>query len=168
MSDRAITLEQEEEPDKPCGSCTNCQRKRQNPTALFRPDRRSYKQLVKTADKSLKKLKVPSSIDRMKISRCDLTGNGLFSSQKELMEYLRIFKRSALIPRYRHVFFSKDDQKATDWRTANAHSHCLSCYARPLRTEEQAPATIETYLPSVRSFAVCQSITGRFCIEKRP
>lgn len=99
----------------------------QDPTALFRPDKRSYKQLVKTADKLLKKLKVPSSIDHMKISRCDLTMNLPFSSLEELLEYLRIFKRSSLIPCYRRVFFSKDDQKAKDWRTANTHSHCLAC-----------------------------------------
>lgn len=99
----------------------------QDPTGLFQPDTQSHRQLVKTADKLLKKLKVPVSIDQMKISRCDLTINILFSTQAELMEFLRILKKSFLIKHYDHVVFQKNDQKAKDWKTANAHSHCVSC-----------------------------------------
>ena len=96
-------------------------------TALFQPDKWSYQQLVKSADELLQQLKVPCSIDYMKISRCDLTANIEFSSQEELMEYLRILKKSLIIPRYKYVFFEKRGQKANDWKIANAHSHCLSC-----------------------------------------
>ena len=97
------------------------------PTALFQPDKWSYRQMVKSADKLLKRVKVPCSVDAMKISRCDLTANIEFSSQEEKMEYLRIFKKSLTIPHYKFVFFKKNDQKAKDWKIANAHSHCLSC-----------------------------------------
>ena len=69
-----------------------------SPTALFQTDKWNYRHLVMTADRLLKNLKVPCSIDNMKISRCDLTANIEFSSQEELMEYLRIFKRSLKIP----------------------------------------------------------------------
>ena len=98
-----------------------------NPTALFQPDKWNYRHLVMTADRLLKNLKVPCSIDNMKISRCDLTANIGFSSQEELMEYLRILKKSLIIPRYKYVFFEKRGQKVNDWKIANAHSHCLSC-----------------------------------------
>ena len=97
------------------------------PTALFQPDKWSYRQMVKSVDKLLKNLKVPCSIDNMKISRCDLTANIEFSSQEELMEYLRILKKSLIIPRYRYVYFEKRGQKVNDWKIANAHSYCLSC-----------------------------------------
>lgn len=98
-----------------------------DPTALAKLDRRQYRELVKAADKMLKKLKVPCSIDKMKISRCDLTVNIEFSSQEELMEYLRILKKSLRIYPYKHVSFKKDDQKAKDAKTANDHSYCITC-----------------------------------------
>lgn len=96
-------------------------------TALAKISKRQYKALVKAVDTMLKKLKVPTSIDKMKISRCDLTMNIEFSSQDELMAYLRIFQKSCLIPHYSHVFFKKNDQKAENVKIANNHSHCLSC-----------------------------------------
>ena len=98
-----------------------------DPTALARMNRAQYQKMVKTADTLLKKLKVPCSIDKMKISRCDLTINLEFSDQNELMEYLRIFKKGLLIYPYEHIFFKKHDQKVKDWKAANDHSHCISC-----------------------------------------
>ena len=98
-----------------------------SPTALFQTDKWNYRHLVMTVDRLLKNLKVPCSIDNMKISRCDLTANIGFFSQEELMEYLRILKKSLIIPRYKYVFFEKRGQKVNDWKIANAHSHCLSC-----------------------------------------
>ena len=93
-----------------------------DPTALAKLSKRQYKKLVKTVDSILKKLKVPLSIDDMKISRCDLAMNIEFSSQDELMEYLCIFKKSLLIHKYKHVFFKKNDQKVKDYKAANDHS----------------------------------------------
>jgi len=98
-----------------------------DPTALTKLDKDTYKKLVKTVDKILKKLKVPRSIGEMKISRCDLTLNLEFSGQDELTEYLRIIKKSLIPWPYTHVFFKKDDEKVKDCKSANAHSHCLSC-----------------------------------------
>lgn len=82
-----------------------------DPTALAKLSKRQYKELVKTVDSMLKELKVPLSINKMKISQCDLTINIEFSSQDELMECLRIFKKSLLIHRYRYVFFKKMTRK---------------------------------------------------------
>ena len=96
-------------------------------TAVASLNKKQYKELVKTADKMLRKLEISQSIDAMKISRCDLTINIYFSTEEELMEYLRIFKKSLLIPHYSRVFFKKNDQKTNDWKTANNHSHCISC-----------------------------------------
>lgn len=98
-----------------------------DPTALAKLSKWQYKALVKTVDSMLKKLKVPISIDNMKVSRCDLTVNIEFSTQDELMAYLRIFQKSRLIPKYSHVFFKKNDHKVKDYKAANNHSHCISC-----------------------------------------
>ena len=98
-----------------------------DPTALAEFDKRQYNELVKTLDEIFKKLKVPRSIDEMKISRCDLTMNVEFATREELMEYLRIFKKSLCIYRYWRVYFKKDDGKAKNHKAANSHSHCIAC-----------------------------------------
>lgn len=98
-----------------------------DPTALAKMDKRQYKELVKAVDRIFRKLNIPGSIDTMKISRCDLTVNIEFSSQDELMEYLRIFKKSLRIHHYSVVYFKKNEKKAKDYRVANNHSHCISC-----------------------------------------
>ena len=82
-----------------------------DPTALAKLNKRQYKKLVKAVDAMLEKLNVPLSIDEMKISWCDLTVNIEFSSQEELMEYLRIFKKSLNIRHYSHVFSRKMSRK---------------------------------------------------------
>ena len=98
-----------------------------DPTTLAKMSKRQYKKLVKAVDSMLEKIKVPLSIDDMKISRCDLTMNIEFFTLGELMEYLRIFKKSRCIPHYKHIFFKKNDHKTKDYKTANNHSHCISC-----------------------------------------
>ena len=98
-----------------------------DPTALAEMGKRQYNEFVKSVDKSLKKLKLPVSIDDMKISRCDLTINVYFATQEELMEYLRVLKKSFNIRCYQHVFFKKDDEKTKNHKTANSHSHCIAC-----------------------------------------
>ena len=98
-----------------------------DPTALAKLSKRDYKKLIKAVDSMLKKLGVPISIDKMKITRCDLTLNIEFSSQEELMEYLRIFKKSLCIYRYKRVSFKKNGGKANNPKVANNHSYCISC-----------------------------------------
>lgn len=41
--------------------------------------------------------------------------------------YLRILKKSRLIPDYRAVKFSKYEKKAKDPKRANEHSYCIRC-----------------------------------------
>lgn len=77
-----------------------------DPTALAKLNKHQYEKLVKEVNSMLRKLNVPSSIDKMKISRCDLTVNIGFSSRDELVEYLRIFKKGLCIYHYSRVFFS--------------------------------------------------------------
>lgn len=98
-----------------------------DPTALAKLGKRQYKDMVKAVDAILKTLKIPCSIDEMKISRCDLTVNVEFSSQDELMEYLRIFQNSLHIRRYERVTFKKNMRKVKDSKKANDHSYCISC-----------------------------------------
>jgi len=98
-----------------------------DPTAVAKLDKDTYQKLVKAVNKILKKLKVPCSVDKMKISRCDWTVNLAFSGKDELTECLRIIKKSLIPSRYTHVFFKKGDKKAKDYKSANAHSYCVSC-----------------------------------------
>jgi len=98
-----------------------------DPTALFQLDKKRYKELVGRVDKLLKKMQFPRSVDTMKIHRCDLTVNVRFSTQEELSEYLRVFKKSCIIPHYRRDYFRKNEQKAHDFNAANSHSFRVSC-----------------------------------------
>lgn len=98
-----------------------------DPTAVWNPERKTYKEMVKTANRLLKPLKIPLSIHEMKISRCDLTVNLFLKNSTELNEYLRILKKSRSIPRYKRVSFRPDEKKAIDPKTANQHSYCVCC-----------------------------------------
>lgn len=97
-----------------------------DPTALFRANKRHYKQLVKAVDTELKKLLVPGSIDGMKISRCDVTINVSFDDHNILSEYLRILKKGYVPKKFEVTKFQKGDGKAKDWESANQTSYCIS------------------------------------------
>ena len=63
----------------------------------------------------------------MKVSRCDLTCNLGFPDQEYVDAYLRILKKSHMIPGYRRDIFKTNVKKAKDPKRANQHSHCIRC-----------------------------------------
>ena len=97
-------------------------------SALYHPKKKSeYQEIVKKVDKLLKSVNVPCSIDKMKLYRVDVTANLIFSKRSLVDEYIRILKKSALLPHYRLDFFREKEHKAKDAKTANKHSHKQYC-----------------------------------------
>lgn len=88
---------------------------------------KDLKRMVKKADQMLSELEVPRSVKRMKIIRCDLTVNVVFSDQSVLLEYLRLMKKSLDIPRYTRTSFSENSKKVRNAKVANAHSFGVKC-----------------------------------------
>jgi len=86
-----------------------------DPTALFHPNQKRYKLLVKSVDAVLEKLSVPGSIDGMKISRCDVTINASFDDYNIMLEYLRILKKGYVPKKFEAIKFQKGEGKARDW-----------------------------------------------------
>lgn len=94
-------------------------------SALYQPQKKSeYQEIVKKVDKLLKSVDVPCSVDKMKLYRVDTTDN-LISDLVD--EYLRILKKSCLLPRYQVDFFREEEHKAKDCKLANKHSHKQYC-----------------------------------------
>jgi len=95
---------------------------------LYQPQKKSeYQKIVKKVDKLLKSIKVPCSIDKMKLYRVDVTANLTFNEGTVVDEYMRILKKSCLLPHYRLNFFRNKEHKVKDCKTANEHSHKQYC-----------------------------------------
>lgn len=98
-----------------------------DPTALYQYTKKSFHRLQQLCDRYLEMLCIPGSIGTMKVSRCDLTCNLGFPDQDYVDAYLRILKKSHLIPGYRVDTFKAYEKKAKDPKRANQHSHCIRC-----------------------------------------
>ena len=98
-----------------------------DPTALYQYTKKSFHRLQQLCDRYLEMLCIPGSIGTMKVSRCDLTCNLGFPDQEYVDAYLRILKKSHLIPGYRVDTFKAYEKKAKDPKRANQHSHCIRC-----------------------------------------
>lgn len=92
-------------------------------SALYRPEKESeYKSIVRQVDRLFETTKVPCSVDEMKLYRVDVTANLIFDASAVVGEYIRILKKSCLLPRYRWDKFRKNEHKAKDCKAANKHS----------------------------------------------
>lgn len=97
-------------------------------SALYKPQEKSeYKQIVKAVDNLLKSVEIPCSIDKMKLYRVDSDINLIFDENTMIDEYIRILKKSCLLPRYQLASFKENEHKAKDYKTANKHSHKQYC-----------------------------------------
>lgn len=96
------------------------------PTGLL-INSKDIKKMMKGVDKALNDLDIPFRLDAMKMGRIDLTINIIFSSNNELMEYIRILKKGFIIAKYNLTTFDPEDNKAKDTDRANEHSYCISC-----------------------------------------
>ena len=98
-----------------------------DPTDLYRYSKESYQKLQKGCDRYLKILRIPGGMEDMPVSRCDLTCNLIFENQDYVDVYLRILKKSRLIPGYKVDRFCVYEKKAKNPIRANKHSHCIRC-----------------------------------------
>lgn len=98
-----------------------------DPTELYRYSKKPYHKLREISDLYLAELHIPGGIDAVAISRCNLTCNLVFAHQDYVDTYLRILKKSRLIPDYKAVRFSRHEKKAKDPKRANKHSYCIRC-----------------------------------------
>lgn len=97
-------------------------------STLYRPQKKAeYKRIIKQVDKLLKPIGVPCSADKMKFYRIDVTINLIFKVEALVNEYLRILKRSCLLPHYQLDWFRKEEHKAKDCKAANKHSFKQYC-----------------------------------------
>jgi len=96
-------------------------------SALYQASKPSYNKIVRAVDKMLKSVNVPFSLDDMSIYRPDATVNLIFDDGKLVDEYIRILKKSKILPHYRLDWFREKEKKAKDCKLANRHSHKQRC-----------------------------------------
>ena len=96
-------------------------------SALYQATKSSYKKIVKIVDKMLGKINVPCSLDNMKLYRLDVTANLIFDDDDVVDEYIRILKKSLILPHYKLDWFREKEKKAKDCNLANRHSHKQYC-----------------------------------------
>lgn len=98
-------------------------------SALYQATKKSYTKIIKTADRLLKTVKVPCSLDDMRLYRIDVTMNIIFKDAAFVPEYIRILKKSLILPHYKLDWFRKGENKARNREIANCHSYKQKCKA---------------------------------------
>ncbi|MCF2660904.1 hypothetical protein [Pseudoflavonifractor phocaeensis] len=96
-------------------------------SALFRPDKENTKEVMSGADLFLKEICCPCKLKNMKLYRVDITINLIFDTAAVVESYLRILKKSLILPRYYVEYFRKGEDKAKDYKEANKHSYKQGC-----------------------------------------
>ena len=98
-------------------------------SALFHPNKKTIKEVMHGADTPLKQIHCPCKLKDMKLYRVDVTVNLIFETAALVESYLRILKKSLILPRYHVEQFKKGDVTAKDCKEANRHSYKQSCKA---------------------------------------
>ena len=98
-----------------------------DPTALFQADKKQYHAMVEQVDSLLQLYGLPRSIDRMKISRMDLTCDLTFQEAGVVQQYIRTLQKSFVLSHYKRVCFQEGDGKAKNAKEANKHSCRQQC-----------------------------------------
>lgn len=83
--------------------------------------------MVRLVDKMLDKVSAPCSLEDMKLYRADVTTNAIFDHMKWVAEYIRIYKKSMILPHYKLDWFREKEKKAKDCKLANRNSHKQYC-----------------------------------------
>jgi len=96
-------------------------------SALYYATKSSYNRMIKLVDKMLKPIHISCSLADMKLYRVDITGNVIFDNAAWVSEYIRILKKSIILPHYRVDYFRGKEGKAKDCKLANHHSHKQYC-----------------------------------------
>ena len=96
-------------------------------SALYVPQKDSYREFLRRADAWLEEAAVPCALKEMQVRRADYTQNHCFSDVELVQAYLRILKKSRVLPHYRVEEFREEEGKTKDVREANRHSYKQSC-----------------------------------------
>ena len=96
-------------------------------TSLYCPAKKTYRKMIEEADGIFDKLNVPYCLEGMKLYRADVTINITFSDPEFVEAYLRILKKSLLLPHYSLDWFRTEDHKVKDCKLANRHSYTQRC-----------------------------------------
>ena len=91
-------------------------------SALYVPQKDSYREFLRRADAWLEEAAVPCALKEMQVRRADYTQNHCFSDAELVQAYLRILKKSRVLPHYRVEEFGEEEGKTKDVREANRHS----------------------------------------------
>ena len=96
-------------------------------SALYVPQKDSYREFLRRADAWLEEAAVPCALKEMQVRRADYTQNHCFADAELVQAYLRILKKSRVLPHYRVEEFREEEGKTRDVREANRHSYKQSC-----------------------------------------
>lgn len=88
-----------------------------------------------------------------KLSRIDLTENRYYESKSDVTRYLKIFKKSYIMPRYKEILFEYDLERKENFRGANQHSWTIACtscafsvYDKTYELEKRHKVQINQYI----------------------
>jgi len=79
------------------------------------------------ADLLLSTVGIHESIKTMSICRIDVTENQCYDVQEDVMQHLRLLKKSMIPAKYKQTRFPKNDGTARDPKAANQHSYKIAC-----------------------------------------
>ena len=96
-------------------------------SALYLPDKNSFRRFTEEADALLNRFKVPCKVEDMKLNRADVTMNLVFPETQLVDAYLRILKKSLILPHYKLDRFREGQHKAKNCKSANDHSYTQRC-----------------------------------------
>lgn len=97
------------------------------PSALFHCTKQRYEVFTRVADKLLEPLELPCKVSEMTVTRVDVTTDIHFAYQESVDAYLRILKRSRILPHFKPDGFRPDDKKVEDCGLANSRLHKQTC-----------------------------------------
>ena len=96
-------------------------------SALYRPKKGSYNELLKQTKAIFKELNIPFDLEDMALSRADITINLIFVDSEYVDRYLRIIKKAKTLKHYSLDKFRESEHKAKDPKEANKHSYIQRC-----------------------------------------
>ena len=73
------------------------------PWALYQPDKANYREIVKRVDRLLETVGIHESIKEMSICRIDVTENQFYDEQDDVMQHLRLLKKSMIPAKYEQM-----------------------------------------------------------------
>lgn len=120
------------------------------PWALYQPDKVNYREIVKRVDRLLETVGIHESIKEMSICRIDVTENQFYNDQDDVMQHLRLLKKSMIPAKNEQMWFSGDGSSVRDPKAANKHSYKLQCKSTAFFVYDKTAQLqmVDRFLPS--------------------